>query len=117
MRNLLVAIPLAVSAVSAFAQDKAPEGSADRGLEAYMKFQCYTCHGTVGQGGERNAGPRLTPNPFPWAAFAVQVRTPRQDMPAYRKAHLSDEELANIYAYIASITPSPGAKEIPLLNF
>jgi mono/diheme cytochrome c family protein len=43
------------------------------------------------------------------------VRTPRQDMPAYRKQHLSDKELADIYAYVRSIKAAPDAKGIPLL--
>ena len=103
-------------AASAFAQD-APTGDAKRGHAAYMKYQCYTCHGTVGQGAERGAGPKLAPNPFPWAGFEFQVRTPRQDMPAYRKAHLTDQELADIYAYVASIKASPKPAALPLLNF
>lgn len=100
-----------------FAQDKPPAGSAERGYQAYMKFQCYTCHGTVGQGADRGTGPKLAPDPFPYAAFAAQTRTPRQDMPAYRRPFLSDQDLADIYAYILSIKPSPAAKDIPLLNF
>jgi mono/diheme cytochrome c family protein len=100
-----------------FAQDQTPAGSVESGYKAYMKYQCYTCHGTQGQGGERGAGPKLAPNPFPWAGFEFQVRTPRQDMPAYRKPHLSDQELADIYAYVRSIKPSPAASAIPLLKF
>jgi mono/diheme cytochrome c family protein len=102
---------------NSFSQDPAPSGSAEPGYKAFMKYQCYTCHGTVGQGGERGTGPKLAPNPFPWAGFEHQVRTPRQDMPPYRKAHLSDQELADIYAYVRSIRPSPDAKSIPLLKF
>jgi len=82
-----------------------------------MKYQCYTCHGTVGQGGERGAGPKLAPNPFPWEGFRLQVRTPRQDMPAYRAAQLDDRELADIYAYVISIKPGPAAASVPLLKF
>ena len=117
MRRRLCAALLAVAAAAALAQERAPAGSIERGHQAYMKFRCYSCHGTVGQGGERNAGPRLAPNPFPWAGFALQVRTPRQDMPPYRKAHLSDQELADIYAYVRSIKPSPAASAIPLPKF
>ena len=107
---------LVLFAGAAFAQD-APSGDVQRGHAAYMKYQCYTCHGTVGQGGERGAGPTLAPNPFPWAGFEHQVRTPRQDMPPYRKAHLPDPELADIYAYVRSIKPSPDATSIPMLQF
>jgi ubiquinol-cytochrome c reductase cytochrome c subunit len=100
---------------SALAQD-APPGDVKRGHAAFLKYQCYTCHGTVGQGAERGAGPKLAPNPFPWAGFEFQTRTPRQDMPAYRKEHLPDQELADIYAYVRSIKPSPAASAIPLLK-
>jgi hypothetical protein len=67
--------------------------------------------------GERIAGPRLLPNLFPWVAFSMQTRTPRQDMPAYRKDHLGDQDLADIYAYLGSVKPSPAAASLPLLNF
>jgi hypothetical protein len=38
-------------------------------------------------------------------------------MPAYRKAFVNDQEIADIYAYLVSIKPSPSVKEIPLLDF
>ena len=117
MRKLLSAALLVLAASAALAQEQAPAGSAERGYQAYMKFQCYTCHGTVGQGAERGTGPKLAPNPVSYATFARQMRTPRQDMPAYRKPFLSDQDLADMYAYLVSIKPSPAAKDIPLLDF
>jgi mono/diheme cytochrome c family protein len=104
------AVSLLVFSPLVFAQD------ADRGYKAFLKYQCYTCHGTVGQGGDRGTGPKLAPNPFPWAGFEHQVRTPRQDMPAYRREHLSDQDLADIYAYVRSIKPPPAAASILLLK-
>jgi len=117
-RISFLALIIVLMASIATAQDagQAPAGSAERGYQAYMKYQCYTCHGTVGQGGGA-AGPRIAPNPFPWPAFEVQIRKPRMDMPAYREAFVSSQELADIYAYLRSIKPSPPAQEIPLLNF
>jgi len=97
------------------AQD-APSGNAQSGYKAFLKYQCYTCHGTVGQGADRGAGPKLAPNPFPWAGFEFQVRTPRQDMPAYRQQHLPDQDLADIYAYVRTIKAPPPASSIPLLK-
>jgi len=97
------------------AQD-APSGNAQNGYKAFLKYQCYTCHGTVGQGADRGAGPKLAPNPFPWAGFEFQVRTPRQDMPPYRKQHLPDQDLADIYAYVRAIKAPPPASSIPLLK-
>ena len=114
----LLSVALMIFAASAgLAQEHAPAGSADRGYQVYMKYQCYTCHGTVGQGADRGTGPRLAPNPVSYATFMSQVRTPRQDMPPYRQAFVSDQEIADIYAYLVSIKPSPAAKDIPLLSF
>jgi ubiquinol-cytochrome c reductase cytochrome c subunit len=118
MRRLLFAVAILLSASSLFAQapEQAPAGSADPGYKAYMKYQCYTCHGTIGQGGGA-AGPRIAPNPSPWAAFELQVRKPRMDMPAYREPFVSAKELADMYAYLASVKASPASKDIPLLKF
>ena len=117
MRKLFFSALLVLVVSTALAQEKTPTGSPERGYQAYMRYQCYTCHGTIGQGADRGAGPKIAPNPFPWVAFETQVRRPRQDMPAYRKEFVSDQELADIYAYLLSVKPSPAAKDIPLLNF
>ena len=94
----------------------APAGSAERGKKIYMGQLCYTCHGTLGQGGERGAGPKIYPNPFPYAAFVMQVRKPRQSMPPYTEKNLDDQDLADIYHYLFSTKPSPAAKDVPLLK-
>ena len=94
----------------------APPGNAERGRKVFLHQLCYTCHGTVGQGGERGAGPKIYPNPFPWQAFLAQVRKPRQAMPPYTDKNLSDQEVADIYHYLFSTKPSPAAKDIPLLR-
>ena len=114
MEKFFIISVLTVS--TAIAQEQTPSGSAERGYKAYMKYQCYTCHGTVGQGADRGAGPKLAPNPFPWAGFEFQVRTPRQDMPAYRRQHLPEQDLADIYAYVRTIKAPLPASAIPLLK-
>jgi len=116
MNRLLFAAILLLAPTAVFAQAQAPAGSADSGYKVYMKYQCYTCHGTIGQGGGA-AGPRVAPNPFPWPVFENQVRKPRLDMPAYRDAFVNNQELADMYAYLVTIKSAPTAKEIPLLDF
>jgi hypothetical protein len=37
-------------------------------------------------------------------------------MPPFREQILPNEDLADIYAYLQSIKPSPDPKSIPLLN-
>ena len=119
MKLHILVLSLVLFAPVAFAQDKtpAPTGSAENGHNVYMKLMCYTCHGTVGQGADRGTGPKLAPNPVSFATFQAQLRTPRADMPPYRKEFLTDQELADLYAYVASIKASPAAKDLQLPAF
>jgi mono/diheme cytochrome c family protein len=73
----------------------------------------------VGQGG---AGPRLAPNTLPLAAFETWVRngTPgwsiASGMPAFPRSIVSDRDLADARAYLASL-PAPRAPgDIALLR-
>ena len=104
----------ATIAICAHAQ--APAGDVARGKAAFMKNMCYTCHGTVGQGGDRGSGPRIAYDTWPWEAFSHQVRRPREGMPRYPKELLGDQDLADIYAYVSSFKKGPKASEIPLLR-
>jgi mono/diheme cytochrome c family protein len=79
------------------------------------KYGCYQCHGNEGQGSSAT-GPKLAPNPMPFEALANFVRTSARAMPPYREAILPNDDLADIYAYLQSIKPSPDWKTIPLLN-
>ena len=114
MKSTLIAAALAALAATAHAQ--APAGDAARGKALYMKNMCYTCHGSVGQGGDRGSGPRIAYDVWPWEAFAQQVRRPREQMPRYPKEHVSDQDLADIYAYVGSSKKGAKASEIPLLK-
>jgi len=116
MNRLFFTLLILIAPSAVFAQAAAPAGSSDTGYKVFMKYQCYTCHGTIGQGGGA-AGPRIAPNPFPWPVFESQVRKPRLDMPPYREAFVNNQELADIYSYLITIKPAPGVTEIPLLDF
>ncbi len=98
-----------------FAQD-APAGDATRGFKAYTHHLCDTCHGSVGQGGERGAGPKIAPAVWPYPAFAQQVRKPRQVMIPYSVKTLPEQELADMHAYLRTIKNPPAAKDVPLLK-
>jgi len=89
-------------------------GSAEKGKTAFVKHGCWQCHGFVGQGGV--TGPKLAPNPIPPEAFSAFVRFSAGGMPPYLKAILSDDDLADIHAYLQSQPKAPDYKSIPLLN-
>ena len=93
--------------------------SVANGETAYLRVGCHACHGTVGHGG---AGTRLAPNTLPLAAFEAWIRsgTPgwsfARGMPAFSAAVLTDQEVADIRAFLASLPAPPAAQDIPLLN-
>jgi len=117
---LIAAALLGHTAVGALAQS-APEGraSAANGERVFMRVGCFTCHGTVGHGG---AAPKLTPNTLPLAGFEIWVRngtpgwTVASGMPAFSTAVLSDAELADVRAYLASQPPPRPVADIALLK-
>jgi ubiquinol-cytochrome c reductase cytochrome c subunit len=86
----------------------------DKGKQLFSKYGCFQCHGTMGQG--TTAGARLAPKPMALPALIAYVRKPTGQMPPYTNKVVSDAELADIRAYLASIPEPPPAKSIPLLN-
>jgi ubiquinol-cytochrome c reductase cytochrome c subunit len=113
---MILAAFLAIPA-SAPAQNAAPAGNAENGKQLFMKNGCYECHGTVGQGAQGNLqAPKLAPRPIALAAFIAYVRKPAGAMPPYVSKVMSDAELADVRAYLATIPEPPPLKSIPLLN-
>jgi len=98
------------AAATAFAQ----QGDAARGKALFVQEGCYACHGTAGHG--EPYGPRLAPGPLPFNVVLGQLRQPRSVMPRYDARFLSDQDAADIYAYLASVPAGPKASDIPLLR-
>jgi len=109
-----------VGTSAVFSQTSAPVGDAKLGLALYMRVGCYECHGTVAQGSGRRGsggwGPMLAPKPLPFSAVLAQVRRPRDEMPAYSALIISDQDVANIYAYLVSIPAGKSASDIEQLR-
>jgi mono/diheme cytochrome c family protein len=118
-RTLFIAAcaTIAFGAVSARAQD-APKGDVAKGKEIYMTDGCFLCHGRVGQGGGYNTPvPSLAKTELPFEPFKLQLRQPADDMPAYSTAVISDEQIADIYAYVQSLPGRRDPKSIAILNY
>ena len=82
-----------------------------------MTNGCSYCHGTAGQGGGgRTGGLRLAQMGIGLPAFLNQLRHPANEMPPYVESAMSDADVANIHAFVASLPPPPDVKSIPILN-
>jgi ubiquinol-cytochrome c reductase cytochrome c subunit len=92
-----------------------PTGDAVHGKANFMKYGCYECHGTLGQG-NYFSGPRIAPHPLPFAVISRYIRKPTGQMPSYSTAILPERDLADIRAYLATIPSGKPATAIPLLN-
>jgi mono/diheme cytochrome c family protein len=107
---------LGVMGSGAQAQD-APAGDAGKGKAVFLKEACFTCHGRSGQGGAYNGpAPILAHTALPFEGFKAQIRNPVNDMPAYSDAVLSDQDIADIYAFVKSLPGSRSPKDMPILN-
>jgi mono/diheme cytochrome c family protein len=91
----------------------APAGRADRGGELYERVGCYSCHSNQGQGIMH--GPRIGPNPIRWGRFVWYVRNPSGQMPPYSSVVLSDQDLADLHAFLESRPLPQPVESIPLL--
>lgn len=92
----------------------APAGNAGTGKTLFRKAACYQCHSDQAQGGTQ--GPRLGPNPIPFRAFERYLRAPKGEMPPYTAKVLSDQDVADVYAFLRALPPPPPLSSVPLLQ-
>ena len=115
MRVLWLGAALAAFAIGGAAAQDTPKGDAKAGLANFQKYGCYTCHGILGQGTLRD-GPRINATGIGYPALLQQLRTPRYEMPAFTAVQISDQQVADIFAYLASIPKGPDPKTLKQLQ-
>jgi mono/diheme cytochrome c family protein len=97
------------------AGNTAPAGHVENGKKLFLQRGCWTCHGYAAQGGA-GSGPRLAGRVPPWTAFSRSVRQPADEMVPFTAKVLSDQELADVYAWLRAIPPPPPVSSIPQLK-
>ena len=100
---------LFASACVVLLASSAMAADAGRGEETYLRVGCWQCHGYAAQGA--STGPKLAPDPLPMEAIRDYIRVPGDRMPPYREAVLSDDEIADIHAYLVTIPPAPNLED------
>jgi mono/diheme cytochrome c family protein len=96
-------------------QVSTPAGNVGNGKTLYLQVGCYQCHGQAGQGA-RMTGPRISRTEFPFESFLYQLRHPANQMPPYEAAVLSDQDVADLYAYVRQMPAPRDPNSIPLLK-
>jgi mono/diheme cytochrome c family protein len=116
MTKLAFGALLAGVAGTSWSQE-APKGDAANGQRIYIAVGCFTCHGRVGQGGNFNtATPALAHTVWPVEALRAFLRVGLNDMPAFSKEVLSDQQVADIHAFLQSLPGSRSPADFKLLN-
>jgi mono/diheme cytochrome c family protein len=112
---VLAALAAGLATLAGFGSSAAlAAGDAAKGKQNFMKYGCWQCHGTVGQGSPVS-GPKLAPDPIPLEAMSSFIRNSRRTMPPYRVEVLPEADLADIHAYLSSVPKPADYKTIPLL--
>ena len=111
------AIALTVLAASFFGASGAMAASAENGKTAFIKNGCWQCHDFAGEGSIATSGGRvIARTQLPLDAFKSFVRNTNGQMPPFRPAVLSDDDLDDIYAYLQSLPQPKAVSDIPLLG-
>ena len=106
--TVAVSLALAGGALAADAQ---------KGKAAFIQNGCWQCHDFAGEGSIATSnGKVIARTALPLDAFISFVRNTNGQMPPYRTAVISDEELTDIYAYLQSLPQPKAASDIPLLK-
>jgi len=110
------ALMLGALALPARAQD-APAGDVAKGKQVYLADGCYLCHGRSGQGGGYNTPtPVLAKTEMPFDGFKNQLRNPIDDMPAYSDAVMTDQQIADIYAFVEALPGPRPTKDMKIFD-
>lgn len=120
MLKIAVGLSVALFVLPVFAQGQAgnvaPVGRPELG-KALMRSndqRCDRCHGVDGEGGY---GPDLAGTGLSFAQFRRAVRQPFGIMPSFTEGQISDQQMADIMAYFASLprvaAPGPWRQPVP----
>lgn len=77
-----------------------PTGDPAAGKTAFAALPCSGCHGSNAEG---NVGPKLAGFTKGWDVFHTTVRDGRNEMPKFGTDVVTDQQLADVYAWLTSL--------------
>lgn len=91
-------------------QEEGAVGNPVNGQNLFFAMGCNVCHGDRGEG---LVGPTIAMTVVPLDRVIEQYREPLEAMTAFPPDQISDEEIADIYAWLQTVERPPVAQEIP----
>ncbi|MCL5283959.1 MAG: cytochrome c [Armatimonadetes bacterium] len=89
--------------------NQSSEAMAAAGLRVFHTVGCADCHGGHAQG---NIGPKLAGLPLSESQFQQTIRTGKGMVSSYSPSQISDEQIAEVYAYLQSLKhPTTGVNK------
>ena len=85
-------------------------GNPNNGQSLFFEMGCNVCHGDRGEG---LVGPTIAQTIVPLDRVITQYREPLEAMTAFPADQVSDEEIADIYAWLQTVERPPEAAVIP----
>ncbi len=102
-RGLALAVVVSMAAVivagCGSAAGPAAKGDVAAGQTAFTSKGCSACHGANGEGG---IGPKIAGTSRSLDQVTSRVRSGGGAMPAFDSSKVSDQDIANIYAFLQS---------------
>ncbi len=91
-------------------QEEGAVGNPVNGQNLFFAMGCNVCHGDRGEG---LVGPTIAKTVVPLDRVVEQYREPLEAMTAFPPDQISDEEIADVYAWLQTVERPPAAQEIP----
>ena len=89
------------------AKDESTSGSAQNGKQVFARVGCSRCHGNAGEGmspsGKEGGPPKIAGTQLAFKEFLDTVRHPKGAMPPFGSKQITDQEVADVYAYLHSV--------------
>jgi mono/diheme cytochrome c family protein len=95
-----------LAASAAPVADAPTPGDAQKGKQVFERVGCSRCHGSAGEGmsssGKEGGPPKIAGTHLAFGDFVDSVRHPKGAMPPFGSKQVSEQDLADVYAYLHS---------------